>query len=155
VDVGPSFVADGEASATGYPGKGALDDPAMLSEMSAAFNAFSGDPVPDRATGACQPAASIVIALVGVELSGTAAWSSFLPPDGRQRIQKGLKHPAIVDIGTGQQNSQRNTLPISDDVSLRARSPAIRGVWASRFTPLFAAMDALSMQARLQSSRSA
>ncbi|GEL65461.1 hypothetical protein KBA01_27470 [Kozakia baliensis] len=59
-----------------------------------------------------------------------------------------------MDIRPGKQDGQRNTSSISDDVALRAGSAAIRGVRTGRFTPLFAAMDALSMQARLQSSRS-
>jgi hypothetical protein len=60
-----------------------------------------------------------------------------------------------MNIGATQQDGDWNTLSISDDVPFCAGAPAVRRVWPCRFTPLFAAMDALSMQARLQSSLSA
>ena len=49
VNVGPALVSDGEAPEFGEPGECALDDPAMLSEMTAALNALPGNAMLDAA----------------------------------------------------------------------------------------------------------
>lgn len=56
-----------------------------------------------------------------------------------------------MDVCAAEAHRQGNASSVGDDVALRARAPAIGGVRTGDFAPLFAAMDALSMQARVQS----
>lgn len=39
-------------------------------------------------------------------------------PDSRDRIEQRFEHPAVMDVGAKEQDGQRNTLPVSDDVML-------------------------------------
>ena len=70
MNVGPSLVSDSEAAEFGEPCECALDDPAMLSEMGAAFDTLSGDAMLDAAFGASPATAGIVIPLVACSLPG-------------------------------------------------------------------------------------
>ncbi len=146
-----AFVSDGEAAKLGKPGEAAFDDPAMLSEMGAAFDTLSGDAMLDTTFAASPAAAGIVVALVRMELAGPLAWPSPLTLDRRNGIKQRLKHSTIVEVGAAETHRQGNAPPVSDDVALRAGAAAIRRVRPDDVAPFFAAMDALSMQARLQS----
>ena len=151
MNVGPSLVSDSEAAEFGEPGECALDDPAMLSEMTAALNALPGNAMLDAAFGASPATAGIVIPFVGMQLAGPMAWSAMLATNVRNGVEQRVEHPAVMDVRAAEAHCQGNASPVGDDVALRARAPAIGGVGAGDFAPLFAAMDALSMQARVQS----
>lgn len=151
MNVGPSLVSDSEAAEFGEPGECALDDPAMLSEMGAAFDTLSGDAMLDATFGASPATAGIVIPFVGMQLAGPMAWSAMLATNVRNGVEQRVEHPAVMDVRAAEAHCQGNASPVGDDVALRARAPAIGGVRAGDLAPLFAAMDALSMQARLQS----
>lgn len=151
MNVGPALVSDGEAPEFGEPGECALDDPAMLSEMTAALNALPGNAMLDAAFGASPATAGIVIPLVGMQLAGPMARPATLAMNGRNGVEQRIEHPAVMDVCAAEAHRQGNASPVGDDVALRARAPAIGRVGAGDFAPLFAAMDALSMQARLQS----
>ena len=56
-----------------------------------------------------------------------------------------------MDVCGREADGKRNTLAISDDVALGFRPTSVRGVRAGALTPLLAATDALSRQARRQS----
>lgn len=150
-NVGAALVSDGEAPEFGEPGECALDDPAMLSEMGAALNALPGNAMLDAAFGASLATAGIVIPLVGMQLAGPMARPATLAMNGRNGVEQRIEHPAVMDVCAAEAHRQGNASPVGDDVALRARAPAIGGVGAGDFAPLFAAMDALSMQARVQS----
>lgn len=151
MNVGPALVSDGEAPEFGEPGECALDDPAMLSEMTAALNALPGNAMRDAAFGASLATAGIVIPLVGMQLAGPMARPATLAMNGRNGVEQRIEHPAVMDVCAAEAHRQGNASPVGDDVAFRARAPAIGGVRAGGFAPLFAAMDALSMQARVQS----
>lgn len=151
MNVGPSLVSDSEAAEAREPRKGALDDPSMPTEVAAAFDAFSSDPVLDAAFRACPAAAGVVIALVCVQFSGPLTRPAALAVNGRNGIEQRLEHLAVVDVGAAEAHRQGNASPVGDDMTLRAGTAPIRRVRPGDVTPLLAAMDALSMQARLQS----
>jgi hypothetical protein len=63
-------------------------------------------------------------------------WPSLWPPtpaipDARHGIQGGFKHPAIVHIRSGNDNSQRCAMTIHDQMALAAELASVRWVWAS------------------------
>lgn len=123
----------------------------MLSGMAAAFDAFSGDPVLDAAFRASPAAAGIVMALVCMQFSGPLTRPAALSPNGRNGIEQRREHPAIVDVGAAEAHRQGNATPVGGDMMLCAGTAPIGRVRPGDVTPLLAAMDALSMQARLQS----
>lgn len=102
VNVGPSLVSDSEAAEAREPRKGALDDPSMPTEVAAAFDAFSSDPVLDAAFRACPAAAGVVIALVCVQFSGPLTRPAALAVNGRNGIEQRLEHLAVVDVGAAE-----------------------------------------------------
>lgn len=151
MNVSPSLISDGEAAEARQPSERALDNPAVLSEMAAAFDALSGDPVLDAAPRASPAATGIVIALVCMQFCGPMTRPAALATKGRNGIEQRLEHPAVVDVGAAEAHRQGNATPVGDDMALGARTAPIRRVRPGDVTPLLAAMDALSMQARLQS----
>jgi hypothetical protein len=118
--------------------------------MSAALDAFSSDATFDAALSAGSAIAHVIVCFVSVEFARAASWASPLAADGWNGVKGWLEHPAVVKISATQQDGEWNTLSIRDDVPFCAGAPAFRGAWPCRFTPLFSAMDALSMQARQQ-----
>jgi len=153
MNVSPAFVANGEASEPRTPCKSAFYDPSVLPEMAVALDAFSGNAVLDTALSAGFTATWIIVSFIGMEFPRPMARTPPFCAQAGNGIQKGLEHPAVMNIGAAQQGSERNTVSVSDDVPFRAEAPTICRVRSCRFTPLLAAMDALSMQAQLQSNR--
>ena len=84
-----------------------------------------------------------------------AAGAAGLAADGRDGIQQVFERHAVVDVGPGQQKGEREAAPVRDNVPLRARFAPVCRVRASGLAPLFAAIEALSRHARLQSIRPA
>lgn len=155
MDVKAPLVADSEASVASHPCEGPLDDPSMAAEFLAAINTASGNARCDASATASSVAAPMVIGFVGVQLVRSAPWAASLARNRRHRIEQLLERDAVVDVGAGQQERERDAAPVGDEVPLAARPAAVGRVRAGPRSPFFAAMDALSMQARLQSIRSA
>jgi hypothetical protein len=78
-----------------------------------------------------------------------------LPGMGATASSKLLEWLAVVSVGASQQESERDAAPVGEEVALGACLAAVRRVRPGSGAPLFAAMDALSTQARLQSMRAA
>jgi len=155
VDVEPAFVSDGKSAKSVEPGEAAFDHPTVAAEPLACLDTAACDPWLDLTTAAGVTATAMVICLVGVQLVWSASRPAQPAADGRDGIEQLLERNAVVDIGSGQQEGQRNAAAIRDQVPLGPWFTSICWVRAGRRSPLFAAMDELSTQARLQSIRSA
>ncbi len=155
VDVAASFVSDGEAAETVQPGEGPLNDPTVTSKLLAALDAASCDASLDAPVFAGLAASTEVVGLVGMQLGRSASGPTSLAANRRDGIQQLVEGHAVVDVGPGQQEGERDALPVGDKVALGPWPAAVGRIGAGCFTPLLAAMDELSRQARLQSSRSA
>ena len=155
MDVAPALVAGDEPTETVDPGEGPLDDPSVSAELLAGFDAPSGDPGSDTTTAAGLAAPSMVVGFVGVELVWPMPCPASLAADWRDAIEKLGERHAVVGVGTGQDEGERDTVPVCDEMAFRAEPAPIGRVRPCFIAPLFAARDALSMQARLQSIRSA
>ena len=151
VDVEASFVADGEAAEAVQPGEGPLDHPAVTAELLAGLDTASCDAGLDASSLAGPTASTKVVGLVGVELRRPSSGPASLTADRRNSIQQFIEGFAVVDVGSGQKEGERDALPVGDEVALGPRSAAVGRIGASRLTPLLAATDELSRQARLQS----
>ncbi len=152
MDVGAPLIADGEAAKAVEPCQCPLDDPAVPAQLFGAVHAPPGNAGRDPALPAFASAAVMVVGLVGVKLVRALARTSTTVAHAWHGIQSGCQHHAVVPIGRAQPHPEQGALPVDHKMALRARFAAIRGVRAGFCTPLFAAMAALSRQARLQSS---
>ncbi len=152
MDVGTPLVADRQATEAVEPGERAFHDPAVPAQPFAGFHATSGDPRPDGAGATLFAATPVIIGLVGVELLGPPARSPSPVPHARHRVEGGRQHEAVVPVGWAQAHPERGASPVDHKVALCARFAPIRRVRAGLGAPLFAAADALSREARLQSS---
>lgn len=114
------------------------------------------DPVLDPATAAGTTAACVIVPLVGVELLGPSLRSAPAPlPERRDRIEHRLQHPAVVQVGRGHLDGERDPVPVANKMllgrPLAARSALGCGVPAD-LAPLFFATKLLeSRAARIQS----
>ena len=151
MEIGSSFVANREAAEAGEPGQRALDHPPVPAQPLARLDASSCDPGRDGAGAAFPAAATVIIGLVRVELLGSPPGSSSAVPHARHGIQRRSQHEAVVAVSWAQAHAERGALSVDHNMALRARFAAIRRVRAGLGTPLFAATEALSRLARLQS----
>jgi hypothetical protein len=159
VDVGASLMADGEASEACEPGQGSLDHPAMAPEAVGALDAAPRDAGHDRPLAALGPASAMVIGFVRMKFRGPASRPASAAAHARDDVEGGRQQLAVMPIGAAQLEAERRALAIRDEVALGARATTVRGVRADlgrrRRAPPFAGNDALSIEARFQSSASA
>src|SRR5688572_18648489 len=121
MDVGPPFIANGEATKAVEPGQGALDDPAVTTQALAGVDALAGDADPDVAATQRLTAAGDVVALVGMELGRSLAPSSGRQADWGDGIEEVLEEHRIVVVGAAQERGQRDSPAVSHNMTLRAR----------------------------------
>lgn len=100
---------------------------------------------------ASDPAASMVVGLVCVELLGTFSRTSPRSQDRGHLVQQGLEGDRIVDIRRRQLGRERDPIPIYNEVVFAARFSAVGRIWTRLWSPFFAGTLALSREARLQS----
>jgi hypothetical protein len=127
----------------------------MPAQLPVALDAAAGDAWLDPAAAASLATAPVIVGFVAMQLVRPTPPAARLACHGRDGIEQLLERHAVVDVGRGQQDGERDAAPVGDEVALGARLAAVRGVRPDRTAPLFAGTDALSTQARLQSIRSA
>jgi hypothetical protein len=86
-----------------------------------------------------------------VQLGGPAAGPAGALANGRDGVDRGFQHPAVVDVGGRQGHGQRDAVGVDDDMALGARLAPVGRVRPGLKAPLFAGTLALSSAARLQS----
>lgn len=155
MDVQLALVTDCQSPEPVEPREAALDYPSMLAEFLTGFEAPSGDAGLHLTTMARAAAATVVVGLVGMQLVRSASRTAALARNRRDSVEQVFEGHAVVDVGPGQDERERDAPAVGNQVTFGAGPAAIRGVRTCRGTPLFAAMDELSTQARLQSMRSA
>ena len=114
MDVGAAFVAHAQTAEAIKPGKGAFDHPAVAAQALAAILSTAGDASLDAACTQGSTAASVVVALVGVQLFGPAAWAASWTSVGQHRIKSFLQHLGVVHVGGREHRGQgltRRALP--------------------------------------------
>ena len=161
MEIVPALVADKEATVAVQPGEVAFDDPAVPSELGAGVEAGAGDPWGDVAASEGVSSGTAVVGLVGVQLGRSPAWASARALDRGDGVDRIEQDGPLVDVRGGLEADQRDAPAVAHQVVLRPRLAAVGRVRADRlgrrppfFSPL-AGTVALSMLARLQSSRSA
>src|SRR5512135_1420675 len=144
-------VAEGEAAVVEQPGDGGLDLPAVSAESGGGLDAAAGD-AGGAAVGA-EPGAQlgVVVALVGVELVGSGAAGSAAGADRRDGPDQGLQALAVVGVGRGHPDGQRQAGVVGQHMDLGAGLPRSTGLGPARPPPFCARTLAVSSSTQVQS----
>jgi hypothetical protein len=155
MDIRPALIADRQAAILAQPGQRTLHDPALAPQAGAALHALARATHLDPPLAQGEPPAGDVVRLVRVHLVRALAWSPPWPLDGPDAVDQRLEDVAIGAVGRGEEDGEREALPVDHNVALAARFAAIRRIWPGFRAPLLAGAKALSALARLQSILSA
>ena len=155
MDVRPALVADRQAAILAQPRQGALHDPAMSPQPCAALHALARDAHLDAALAQGEPTARDVVRLVRMHLVRALAGPAPRPLDGRDAVDQRREDAAIGAVGRGEEDGEREALPVDHKMALAARFAAIRRIRPGLLAPLLAGAKALSTLARRQSILSA
>src|SRR5215203_1120875 len=156
MDVVSLLISHAQAAEPLLPTNRPLHHPAVATQPHAALDATPRDPWRDAPPAQLLPQRPVVIRLVGVQLRGALARSAALAAHRPDRVH-GLQHPlAVMDVGPGEHDRQRDAFTVYQLMAFRARFAAIRRVRADgapflRGAPLARTLTE-SMLARLQSS---
>lgn len=151
MDIGATFVADGQPPEAIEPGQGAFHHPAMATQALAGVDALPGNADPDVPLGECAATARNVVGLVGMQLVRAFAAVAVGLRDGGNGIKHLLKDRRLVLVGWGRELGQRPPAPFGQNMPFGARFAAVSGVGTDEVAPLLAGMLAQSSEARLQS----
>lgn len=139
VDVGSAFPADPQASEAVEPREASFDHPAVGAQPGAVSPPAAGDSRHDASGSDLVAVDVVVVAAVGEERVGLAAWSSDPASDGRDRVEQGQKLGDVVAVTSGQQDGERGAVSVGDEVVFRA-CPAPVDRRGARVLPPFSAL---------------
>ena len=144
MDIGATFVADGEAAKAMEPRVRAFDDPAEDAEAAAVRRSAPREDRDDALRA--QPVAMRlgVVAAIALDHIGPAPGPAAPAADRRQRGDERIELRDVVDVGGGHLRDERDAARIGDEVVLGTRLAAIGWVRSSFFPPRTARTDALS-----------
>ena len=140
MDVGSAVGADEESFELVEPGEGAFDDPAVAAKAGAVFGLatcdFRGDPAPAELAAAIL----VVVAAVGADAIGSAAWPADLASDRRHPVDERDQLGAVMAVPAGERPGKRDPAAVYEEVVLAACPAAIDGAGARFRAPFFAWM---------------
>ena len=151
MDISPAFISDEQAPVSMEPGKGSLNNPAVLSKMRGTVHPTSGNAVLYMSHCARLSAKRKIVPFISVKFLRTTSGSPVQISQGRQMIQHIFQHFAIIHIGGSEADNKRNAIAIRYEMMFASRTTSIYGVGSCVFAPLFAWMTEPSIQALLQS----
>ena len=138
MDLGAPVIADEQALELMQPGEGALDDPTGAAEAGAVLGLATGDLRLDPAAPQLVPIRIVVIAAVGGDPLGPAAWAAAATTDGRNPLEERDQLGDIVPVAASERPGERDPGRVDQEVMLRAGSGSINRAWARRGAPFFA-----------------
>ena len=151
MNIRPFFKANSQTAKLVKPTIRAFNDPSKCTQAAAMFGVALGK---HRShTTPSQPSAMGfgVIGSITLNTVGATPTSSFAADFGN-RIHQGHQLGYVMGVCAGQRGRKWDTVGVSDDMMLRSRFPAIRGIRTSLRPPKTALTDELSTIARDQSS---
>lgn len=147
-----AFVAELQSSIVAEPGESSFDDKPEHTQAAAVLGAAHEGELTANPPGS--DGGDVVFGSVGsislIDLR-TEARSTSRTLDGWNGVQQVDGRSAIVDVGGGDVDDQRDPLGVRYDVAFAARLASIRGVRSGVGPPKTARMEALSTTARDQS----
>src|SRR5699024_2032377 len=151
MDISPAFISDEQAPVSMEPGKGSLNNPAVLSKMRGTVHPTSGNTVLYMSHCARLSAKRKIVPFISVKFLSMASWSAVQISHAGQMIQYIFEHFAIIHIGGSEANDKRYAIAIRYEMMFASRTTSLYGVGSCVSTPLFAWMTEPSIQALLQS----
>ncbi len=151
MDIQSPFKANAQLAKACKPSVCSLHDPAMFAQLFAALDSTPGNPAGDTALPQVSTAALVVVAFVRVQLCRSLACPPQQASNSWNRIHALLEHHGVVPISTADEEHQRDTSGIYNEVSFGAELASVRGVGARFLAPRGLGTDGPSMLARLQS----
>jgi hypothetical protein len=155
MEVSASLVADAEPFELVQPGEGALDHPAHLAQSGTVGDAASGDQRFDAALPQQAAVLVEVVAPVGVQASGLAAWTSPPAPDRRDGVKQRQELGDVRAVAAGERDGERGSVAVDDQVVLGSWTGAVDWRGADVVPPLRARMCEPSTAQSSRSRRSA
>src|SRR5688572_16941943 len=155
MNVCPSFVAHLQPLVAIQPRVGPLDHPTIETELLLRLHTLPGNSALDPTLAQRSLVLLRLVALVRMQLVGPFTRSSPWTSDRLDGIEGGFEHRRLVDVGCRQQDRERDSLPVDHKMALRALFAAIRWILPGFFAPPGEATVEASIEARLQSIRSA
>jgi hypothetical protein len=152
MDVVAPLIADREPAVLRKPGKRALHNPSVSTQLRAALYALSCYaalyPTPSQSSLAL----SVVVGFVGVQLLGTFPRPALTGTlDGLYGIEEFFEEHRVVDVCGREHYREWDAPSVRNNVALRALLSFIRRIRSSFRAPLLAGMLAESSEARSQS----
>ena len=151
MNVVASLVAYAQPAEMVEPSERALDDPTVLAQPFAAFDATTRDPRHNTRVLEMVSVGLTVVAFVGMDFVGLPTRTPSLLGNGGQGIYHLGKDGGFMDISPGHLNSERKTVLVRDEVALRPRFAPVGRVFARRLPPFGAGTQEASTHARDQS----
>ena len=155
MDVRTALIANLQPSKAVQPRMRALYDPAVTTEFLLRLNSLAGDPRRDPSSAQSRLVLSRLIALIRVQLGRAPARTSSRSLNRVDGVHGLLKPRGVADVGSCQLDRERDTLSIDNNMPFCALFAAICWIFPGFFAPPGAGTVEVSMEARLQSIRSA
>ena len=135
MDISSAFISDEQAPVSMEPGKGSLNNPAVLSKMRGTVHPTSGNAVLYMSHCARLSAKRKIVPFISVKFLRMTSGSPVQISQGRQMIQHIFQHFAIIHIGGSEADNKRNAIAIRYEMMFTSRT---YGVGSCVFAPLFA-----------------
>ena len=135
MDISSAFISDEQAPVSMEPGKGSLNNPAVLSKMRRTVHPTSGNAVLYMSHGARLSAKRKIVPFISVKFLRTTSGSPVQISQGRQMIQHIFQHFAIIHIGGSEADNKRNSIAIRYEMMFTSRTTSIYGVGSCVFAP--------------------
>src|SRR5699024_1698049 len=128
MDISPAFISDEQAPVSMEPGKGSLNNPAVLSKMRGTVHPTSGNAVLYMSHCARLSAKRKIVPFISVKFLRMTSGSPVQISQGWQMIQHIFQHFAIIHIGGSEADNKRNAIAIRYEMMFTSRTTSIYGV---------------------------
>jgi hypothetical protein len=155
MDVGATFVTDAQTAELMQPTERTFYHPAGLSQTTAMRLTTAGQLINDAQTAQQSAVSGTAVGAIALNQIRASARSSHFAAHCWHRRQQRLQLTAVIHVGSGQLDAQRNALGIGEKMMFAARFAAVGRVGPRLEPPKTARTLLESTTARDQSSRSA
>ena len=138
MDVGAAVVTNEQSFVVVEPGEGALDDPTNAAEAGAVLGLATRDLRFDPTRAELTAVLVMVVAAVGDDPVGAAAWPTDLAAHRRDALDERDQLGDVVAVAAGDRPGKRDPGRVYEKVMLRAVSGSINRARARRGAPFFA-----------------
>ena len=155
MDRGQSFIAYAQSPKLMQPGDSAFDYPPGFAKIAAMRCSAFGNLVINAALLQCQTMGATIVGTIGLKGLGLFQRPPALSSNWVDAIYQWQQLRDVMPVGLGQNDIDRDTLRVDEEVVLAARLTAIGWVRSTFFPPCTARTDELSATTREKSSLSA